>query len=65
MCLICLFLGMVATAARTILENLDRIPDQEKRVKIAIVAFDVSLYFFTVPVSKSQQYSVTELIHVM
>lgn len=41
---------MVATASRTILENLDRIPDQEQRVKVAIVAFDVSLYFFTVTV---------------
>ncbi|THU98128.1 hypothetical protein K435DRAFT_965084 [Dendrothele bispora CBS 962.96] len=41
--------GMVATATRTILENLDRIPDEDSRTKIAIVCFDVSLYFFSLP----------------
>ena len=42
--------GMVATATRTILENLDRIPDENNRTKVAVVAFDVSLYFFSMPV---------------
>jgi protein transport protein SEC24 len=42
--------GMVATATRTILENLDRIPNEDKRTKVAIVAYDVSLYFFSMPV---------------
>ena len=42
--------GMVATATRTILENLDRIPNEENRTKVAIIAFDVSLYFFSMPV---------------
>ncbi|KAH9833295.1 protein transporter SEC24 [Rhodofomes roseus] len=41
--------GMVATATRTILENLDRIPNDESRTKVAIVAFDASLYFFSMP----------------
>ncbi|KAJ3559386.1 hypothetical protein NM688_g386 [Phlebia brevispora] len=41
--------GMVATATRTILENLERIPDENGRTKVAIVAFDVSLYFFSMP----------------
>lgn len=40
--------GMVATATRTILESLDRIPNEEKRTKIAIIGFDVSLYFFSI-----------------
>ena len=40
---------MVATATRTILENLDRIPDEDERTKIAIICFDVSLYFFSLP----------------
>ena len=44
------FLGMVATATRTILENLDRIPDEDERTKVAIICFDVSLYFFSLPV---------------
>lgn len=39
--------GMVATATRTILENLDRIPNEDQRTKVAIIAFDVSLYFFS------------------
>jgi Sec23/Sec24 trunk domain len=42
--------GMVATATRTILENLDRIPDEDERTKIAIICYDVSLYFFSMPV---------------
>lgn len=41
---------MVATATRTILENLDRIPDEDDRTKIAIVCYDVSLYFFSMTV---------------
>ena len=41
---------MVATATRTILENLDRIPDEDGRTKVAIICFDVSLYFFSLPV---------------
>ncbi|KAG6873665.1 hypothetical protein C0995_012599 [Termitomyces sp. Mi166 len=41
--------GMVATATRALLENLDRIPDEGDRTKIAIVCYDVSLYFFSLP----------------
>lgn len=43
---------MVATATRTILENLDRIPDEDDRTKIAIICYDVSLYFFSMTVSR-------------
>jgi hypothetical protein len=42
--------GMVATATRTILENLDRIPNGDQRTKIGIIAFDVALHFFSIPV---------------
>jgi protein transport protein SEC24 len=49
--------GMVATATRTILENLDRLPDEDGRTKVALIAFDVSLYFFSMPVSKNAVYS--------
>ena len=41
---------MVATATRTILENLDRIPDEDGRTKVAIICYDVSLYFFSLTV---------------
>ncbi len=43
-------LGMVATATRTILENLERIPDEDERTKVAIICYDISLYFFSMPV---------------
>ncbi|EKM58042.1 uncharacterized protein PHACADRAFT_252008 [Phanerochaete carnosa HHB-10118-sp] len=41
--------GMVATATRTMLENLDRIPDENGRTRVSIIAFDTSLYFFSMP----------------
>ncbi|KXN89326.1 Protein transport protein SEC24 [Leucoagaricus sp. SymC.cos] len=41
--------GMVATATRTILESLDRIPDEDQRTKVAIICYDTSLYFFSLP----------------
>ncbi|KAI0631186.1 protein transporter SEC24 [Trametes polyzona] len=41
--------GMVATATRTILENLDRIPNEDNRTKVAFIAFDTSLHFFSLP----------------
>ncbi|QRW04974.1 transporter protein Sec23 [Ceratobasidium sp. AG-Ba] len=40
--------GMVATAARAILESLDRIPNGDDRTKVAIIGFDVALHFFTI-----------------
>lgn len=41
--------GLVATAARTILESLDSIPNADKRAKIAIIAVSTSLHFFSLP----------------
>ena len=41
--------GMVATACRTFLESLDRIPNEDNRTRIAIIAFHVALYFFSMP----------------
>ncbi|KAF9351886.1 COPII subunit [Mortierella sp. NVP85] len=38
--------GMVATAATTILESLDRIPDDEGRTKIGIITVDSSIHFY-------------------
>lgn len=48
-----IYIGMVATACRTLLESLDRIPNQDGRTKVAIIAFDVALYFFSIAVSLS------------
>jgi protein transport protein SEC24 len=41
--------GMVATAARTILESLDRLPNADGRTKVALIAVDTSLHFFCLP----------------
>ncbi|KAE8260955.1 hypothetical protein A4X13_0g43 [Tilletia indica] len=41
--------GMVATAARTLLESLDRLPNEDSRTKIAIIGVDTSLHFFCLP----------------
>ncbi|KAH8556251.1 hypothetical protein BGW37DRAFT_417351 [Umbelopsis sp. PMI_123] len=38
--------GMVATAARTILDSLDRIPNGENRTKVAFITVDSSLHFY-------------------
>lgn len=42
--------GMVATAARTLLESLDRIPNDDARTKISIIAVDSCLHFFSLAV---------------
>ncbi|GAA5916720.1 hypothetical protein JCM6882_005786 [Rhodosporidiobolus microsporus] len=39
--------GMVATAARTLLESLDRLPNADDRTKIALIGVDSCLHFFT------------------
>lgn len=41
--------GMVATAARTILESLDRLPNDDSRTKVAFIAVDNNLHFFSLP----------------
>lgn len=46
--------GMVATATRTILESLDRIPNEDNRTKISIIAFDVALYFFSLTAGSTE-----------
>jgi protein transport protein SEC24 len=41
--------GLLATAARCILESLDRIPNADKRTKLAFIAVDSSLHYFSIP----------------
>ncbi|KAJ6555227.1 hypothetical protein B0H10DRAFT_2169644 [Mycena sp. CBHHK59/15] len=41
--------GMVSTAVDAILQNLDRIPNTKQLTKVAIVCYDISLYFFSMP----------------
>lgn len=38
--------GMVATAARTILDSLERIPNEEKRTRVGFITVDSALHFY-------------------
>ncbi|KAK7207512.1 COPII component protein [Myxozyma melibiosi] len=41
--------GLVATTARTILESLDRIPNKDKRTRVAFICVNQSLHYFSIP----------------
>ena len=41
--------GLLATSARTILESLDRIPNVDRRTRLAFMAVDSSLHYFCIP----------------
>ncbi|KAI5475328.1 hypothetical protein MNV49_001632 [Pseudohyphozyma bogoriensis] len=45
---------MVATAARTLLESLDRLPNDDSRTKISIIAVDSCLHFFTLTAGSTE-----------
>lgn len=47
--------GLLATAARTIFESLDRIPNKDERTRIAIIGVDSSLHFFSIPLDKTEE----------
>lgn len=42
--------GMVATAAKTIRETLDHIPDADGRAQIGFITFDSTLHFYNLAV---------------
>lgn len=41
--------GLLATAARCILESLDRIPNADRRTRLGFMAVDGSLHYFSIP----------------
>lgn len=41
--------GLLATAARCILESLDRIPNTDRRTRLGFMAVDGSLHYFSIP----------------
>lgn len=41
--------GLLATSARCILESLERIPNADRRTKLAFLAVDSSLHYFCIP----------------
>ncbi|KAI9491941.1 hypothetical protein BDB00DRAFT_830368 [Zychaea mexicana] len=55
--------GMVATAARTILDSLDRIPNDQRRTQVGFITVDSSLHFYNLnhTLSEPQMLVVSEL----
>ena len=45
--------GLLATSARSILESLDRIPNADRRTKLAFLAVDGGLHYFCIPRDES------------
>lgn len=41
--------GLLATAARCVLESLDRIPNTDRRTRLGFMAVDSSLHYFSIP----------------
>lgn len=41
--------GLLATAARTILDSLNRIPNADRRTRVGFLAVDAALHYFAVP----------------
>ena len=52
--------GLLATAARCILESLDRIPNADRRTRIGFIAVDSSLHYFTIPRDSEDENEVKE-----
>ncbi|KAF2267375.1 hypothetical protein CC78DRAFT_530777 [Lojkania enalia] len=46
--------GLLATASRTILESLDRIPNVDRRTRLGFIAVDSSLHYFQIPKDGSE-----------
>lgn len=46
--------GMLVTAAHTIRENLDNLPNADKRTKVAFIAVSTSLHFFSLPAGATE-----------
>ncbi|KAG1053598.1 hypothetical protein G6F43_004342 [Rhizopus delemar] len=46
--------GMLATATRTILDSLERLPNDENRTRVAIITVDSSLHFYNLHPSLNQ-----------
>lgn len=54
--------GLLATAARCILESLDRIPNANKRTRLAFLAVDSSLHYFSIPADGGENTSPSMMV---
>ncbi|KAK0386935.1 hypothetical protein NLU13_5248 [Sarocladium strictum] len=55
--------GLLATAARTILDSLNRIPNADRRTRLGFLAVDSSLHYFSIP-NDSDENAETNLLVV-
>lgn len=54
--------GLLATAARTIQESLDRLPNKDNRTRVAFIGVDSWLHFFSIPLPSATQKEPTQLV---
>jgi protein transport protein SEC24 len=54
--------GLLATTARCILESLDRIPNADGRSRLAFIAVDSSLHYFTIPRDGTENNDAKQLV---
>lgn len=54
--------GLIATAARTILDSLNRIPNADRRTKLAFMAVDSSLHYFSIPKDEDENAETNMLV---
>ncbi|KAJ2895300.1 uncharacterized protein MKZ38_006710 [Zalerion maritima] len=55
--------GLLATSARTIADSLNRIPNADRRTRLGFIAFDSSLYYFSIP-KDSDEHGETSMLVV-
>ncbi|OWB75162.1 hypothetical protein B5S31_g5024 [[Candida] boidinii] len=54
--------GYLATVTRTILDSLDRIPNKNERAKVAFLAVDSNITYFTIPNDDEEEKNISMMI---
>ena len=54
--------GLLATSARCIRENLDRIPNADRRTRLGFIAVDSSLHYFSIPRDETETSGTSMLV---
>ncbi|CAN6624902.1 protein transport protein Sec24p [Trichomonascus vanleenenianus] len=54
--------GLLATAARTIKDSLDKLPNKDGRTRVGFIAVDSALHYFSIPLPGSQRTEASLLV---
>ncbi|KAF4121550.1 protein transport protein SEC24 [Geosmithia morbida] len=54
--------GLLATAARTILDSLSRIPNADRRTRLGFLGVDSSLHYFSIPKDEDENAETSQLV---